>query len=985
MQQRWTIDGLIDTWTLLPTERELLGNKTGATRLGSAVMLKAFQHEGRFPYNVHEVPESVIEYMARQVEVPLGQYGAYNWRSRNSTYQRQEIRAYCGFRVCTREDADMLTDWLSQSVVPRASRVSAVMEAALGWLRQQRLEPPSAGRLQRFVDSAERQYDMRLCQTTHDHLSETHREQLDALLDSTVSPEDAADERDGDSRRSALQDLRTNSEKRGVDSVEQQIEKLRLLRKLQLPPGLFMDVSPHVLARYRERAATTSPSHFRAQAAPVRLTLLSAFCVTRIAELTDSLVTHLTDMVHHINVRAERRVERTFIREFRKVNHKERLWERLLEAALDNPDGTVREVLFPVAGEQTLRDLLREYREKGGYRQQVHVAVRGTYRNHYRRMIPWVLTELEFRSNNARHQPVIQALGLLKRYVDSHVRIYPPEEVIPVGGVIDKNIRDLILETGPDGTARVNRVNYELCVLSALRDAVRSREIWVVGADQYRDPDQDLPQDFEEQKATYFSALGQPQEADTFVQGLELRLKDALVMLHDGLSKNPGVRVVARDGGRFVVTPLTAQPEPPFYDTLKGEVGRQFWNTQLLDVLMEADQRAGITPHFGSFLTRENISREDLQQRLLLCLFGLGTNTGLKRVAAGQDGVAQHNLQYVRRHFIHRDALRAANAAVVNATLEARHPDIWGDGTTSCASDAKKYSAWDGNLRTQRSIRYGGNGVMIYWHVERRATCIYSSMKACSSSEVAAMIEGVLRHCTTMKVEKNYVDTHGQSEVGFAFTHLLGFQLMPRLADIAHQRLYLPSAGFGAQVPHLTAVLAQRSIRWDLIREQYEPMVKYATALRLGLADPESILQRFTRANAQHPTYAALCELGKVLRTIFVCEYLHRLELRREIHEGLNVIETWNGTTDFVFFGKTGEISTNNPETQEISMLALHLLQNSMVFINTLMIQRVLSEAQWRERMTTADWRALSPLMHHHINPYGEFKLDLSRRLKLDA
>ncbi|GAA5503815.1 hypothetical protein Dxin01_03578 [Deinococcus xinjiangensis] len=74
MHQRWTIDELIDVWTLLPAERELLGNKTGPTRLGFAVMLKAFQHEGKFPYNSHEVPELVVEYVARQVGVPHEQY-----------------------------------------------------------------------------------------------------------------------------------------------------------------------------------------------------------------------------------------------------------------------------------------------------------------------------------------------------------------------------------------------------------------------------------------------------------------------------------------------------------------------------------------------------------------------------------------------------------------------------------------------------------------------------------------------------------------------------------------------------------------------------------------------------------------------------------------------------------------------------------------------------------------------------------------------
>jgi TnpA family transposase len=56
---------------------------------------------------------------------------------------------------------------------------------------------------------------------------------------------------------------------------------------------------------------------------------------------------------------------------------------------------------------------------------------------------------------------------------------------------------------------------------------------------------------------------------------------------------------------------------------------------------------------------------------------------------------------------------------------------------------------------------------MIYWHVERGAVCLYSQLKSCSSSEVAAMMEGVLRHCTEWTVERQYVDSHGQSEIGF--------------------------------------------------------------------------------------------------------------------------------------------------------------------------------------------------------------------------
>src|SRR2546427_1067959 len=109
------------------------------------------------------------------------------------------------------------------------------------------------------------------------------------------------------------------------------------------------------------------------------------------------------------------------------------------------------------------------------------------------------------------------------------------------------------------------------------------------------------------------------------------------------------------------------------------------------------------------------------------------------------------------------------------------------------------------------------------------------------------MIEGVLRHCTEMEIEKHYVDSHGQSEVAFALCHLLGFDLMPRLKAIAAQKLARPSAGAPDAYPHLQPIFTT-PINWGLIRQQYDEMITYATALRLGTAEPEAILRRFTRS-----------------------------------------------------------------------------------------------------------------------------------------
>ena len=83
----------------------------------------------------------------------------------------------------------------------------------------------------------------------------------------------------------------------------------------------------------------------------------------------------------------------------------------------------------------------------------------------------------------------------------------------------------------------------------------------------------------------------------------------------------------------------------------------------------------------------------------------------------GEDSYA--DLQYVRRRYITKEHLRAAIAQVCNAIFRVREPGLWGEGTTACASDSKKFGAWDQNLMTEWHVRYGGPGVMIYWHVEK--------------------------------------------------------------------------------------------------------------------------------------------------------------------------------------------------------------------------------------------------------------------------
>lgn len=70
MRQDWEPEDLIEVWTLLEDDMKRVRNKSGATRLGFALLLKFFEVEARFPESAREVPAAAVEYVAQQVKVP---------------------------------------------------------------------------------------------------------------------------------------------------------------------------------------------------------------------------------------------------------------------------------------------------------------------------------------------------------------------------------------------------------------------------------------------------------------------------------------------------------------------------------------------------------------------------------------------------------------------------------------------------------------------------------------------------------------------------------------------------------------------------------------------------------------------------------------------------------------------------------------------------------------------------------------------------
>ena len=974
MKRNWTADEQLEHFTILENEIALVSNFNKSGKLGFMAMLKYFQMEARFPKSKDEIPLPILGFLAQQLRIDPEKFDGYVFEGRNFKRHKAVIRNHFGYVPSSAESYQKVIDFLGTDVQWYDRK--KVRADVVSCFRKIQVELPSEGRMERLVDSLVHSGEQAFYKETGDKLSLVTKDRLDRLVQSMDGTWDGA--------VPDFNTLRSDPGRIGLESIFREIDKLATIRELKIPDSLFASTPVAILEKYRLRVASELLGEIRQHPNNIRHTLLSIFFWIREREVTDNLVELLIQVVHKISSNAEQKVVKEFVKDFKKVSGKYNILLKMAERSLQNPDGAVREVIYPVAKEETLRDLVKELkRNESAFKGSVFTKIMGSYSRHYRKMLPDILSMLDFRSNNDRHRPVIEALKILKKYMGTDLKSLPFDGSLPVDGIIGTAMKKHLVQKDKNGNLTIPKMEYEILVLQALREKLRCKEIWVSGADRYRNPEEDLPRDFEEKRSDYYGSLNRPEDPEPFINDLKCEMEKWLLKLNGSIPDDPDVKIYSRKGGRISLTPIDRQPDPQNIDDLKGELMGKWPMISLLDILKETDLRVNFTDLLHSTAEREILDSAVKRKRLLMVLFALGTNTGLKRMSGSVGNQATYdNLRYIKRKYINKDNLRNVNIAVVNAIHKARMERFWGEGTTSCASDSKKFGAWDQNLMTEWHIRYKGRGVMIYWHVEKKSSCIYSQLKSCSSSEVAAMIEGVLKHCTDMNIDRNYVDTHGQSEVAFAFSHLLGFSLMPRFKSMSKKKLYLPDNGLKERLPNILPVLT-RTIDWKLIAQQYDQMIKYATALKLGTAKAEAIMKRFTRNNLQHPTYKALQELGKAVKTIFLCEYLSSKPLRTEINQGLNVVENWNSANGFIFYGKSGEISTNNIEDQELSVLCLHLLQNSLVYVNTLMIQEILMEDKWKGLLAEEDLRALTPLIYRHINPYGRFELDMEKRIPL--
>ena len=431
-----------------------------------------------------------------------------------------------------------MANWLSENISASNIDHEYIEELVVQRYFDLKIEPPSKERINRIIITVIHDFEQSFYNDTFPKLSHHSISVINELISSTS---------DRHEEYSPYKELKADPGRISLDSIFTEIKKLSTINRIELPHDLLIMYPTKFIKTYKQRVSTEDIREIRRHPDSVKYTMLACFFWMRGREITDNLVDLLIQITHRIKVRAERKIDKEFIKDFKKVSGKTNILFRMAEMALSNPDGVVKDVIYPVVNEKTLKALVKEFKGSGlRYNRKVHTVMRNSYSRHYRRMLPALLDILEFKSNNDIHRPVIEAINLIKKYSSTGIHHFPDSEIVPMDGVIKNKWHNMVYER-INNKVKINRINYEIFALQSLRDCLRCKEIWVVGADRYRNPDEDLPADYEQRRKENYRVLGKPMNPDEFIKNIQDRMKESLDRLNARMPRNPKVRITNRN------------------------------------------------------------------------------------------------------------------------------------------------------------------------------------------------------------------------------------------------------------------------------------------------------------------------------------------------------------------------------------------------------------------------------------------------------
>jgi hypothetical protein len=580
---------------LLDAEELKLAQKKNSNRnrLVFAIMLKYFQQEKHYPTNQSAIPESLVISLASQLGIRAQNFIGFDWDADSGSVKRfrQEIRSFLGYKEATAPDAEKLIAWLMEHVIPTAPNSAQRDQHAHQFFHENRIEPFSKKEFDNHIRSAMHRFEKIFFSGIHTKLPSDTLQALDQLLlGDGDADKDEGEEKinpEVDESNFRLRHLKKDLAGVKLKHVDFEIKKLRHIRSIPLPAELFGTASRKLIQKYYARIMAALPSNVLEYVPEARYASMASFCHIRSQILTDNLADLFIKLIRKMKASAEAYVKNSIISEVKRVNGKFDILYVLAETAHNHPEGIIQDKIYPHVSQMTLQDVMQDLKHSKGkwYQTQVNTKVRSLYSHAHRTALLNLLNAFTFHASRPEGNALLSAIEFIKKHSEISEKYYPDTSAVPIENLIPNEWRFLVTERHPvsgdsekipsENEHRVNQFNYEVAILEVLREQLRCKLIWIEGAHRYRDPEEDLPPDWDTKAEDYYQLLGLPTDGAEFVKTLKELLHQNLKELNDTIISNNKVSILEKNGGHIKITPSGPQAPPTNIDAIQREINRR--------------------------------------------------------------------------------------------------------------------------------------------------------------------------------------------------------------------------------------------------------------------------------------------------------------------------------------------------------------------------------------------------------------------------
>lgn len=941
--------------------------RSAGTRLGLAVLLKVFQHLRYFP-SLDKIPSEVITHVrnglgfgdAIRIEYPVERT---LFRHKAMVLGLLNVKPFHGHDAM--RQAERFACDAAELMDQRADIINGIIEGVL----QARYELPAFSTLDDLAEKAHAAVQNRVFGKVFHRITPQQLEALQALLVTDKL----------ERRQSEYNELKKSAKRPTRKHLDMLVEHLEWLDSITAGDDVLAGLPDTKIRHFAAQAMAYDVSELRECAEAKRYTLLVALIRRMQIRARDQLAEMFLRRVATIHKRAKEELDQI---QFGQRGQIERLIGTLdgvlaiLDGELDNAaaGAQIREYLAPAGGVHGVRETCAQVQATSGNN---YLPLVWKHFKSHRSILFRLVHLLDIRATT-QDRTLIDALNLIKTYQDKH-RIEWITESIDLSFASDR-WRKLLREgdSGDGFGLGLSRRNLEICVFSYLAEELRSGDLSIVGSEEFADyRDQLLSwEECQELLPAYCDKIGLPQDAATFAAGLRDWLADTAQHLDDKFPECRGDVALTATGEPVLRKPI-AREIPPSAMSLQNALTQRMPARHILDVLANIEHWMGFTRHFGP-LSGNMAKLKQPAERYLLTIFAMGCNLGPTQAARhlGNSGVTPHMLSFVNRRHLSLESLEAAQRELNEVYLRLDLPKIWGDGKT-VAADGTQYDFYDENLLAGYHFRYRKMGAVAYRHVANNYIAVFRHFIPPGVWEAIYVIEGLLKAGLSVEADTVHADTQGQSATVFAFTHLLGIKLMPRIRNWKNLTLFRPDKT--VKYKYINRLFGD-SVDWNLIERHWQDLMQVALSIYAGKISSATLLRKLGSYSRKNRLYFAAQELGNVIRTGFLLEWIGSRELRQEITANTNKIESYNGFAKWLSFG--GDvIAVNEPDEQQKRLRYNDLVASALILQNTVNMMRTLGNLRhegWQ--ITENDVSFLSPYQVAHVKRFGEYSLKLKRK-----